>query len=156
VSAFRTTRVCFGPLSDWPVCTTSRDPIPTRVPAGRAPARSAYFLQLQLDGPPTIEQKGDSRFSGAEDERQEFHERFLRCRGLLCLIASRVLDGDKGVDEAVENCFLAAICNPQEFESEGSFRSWLLRILINEALQILRQKSGSSTASHQSVFSEQR
>jgi len=56
----------------------------------------------------------------------------------------------------VENCFLAAICHPQEFESEGSFRSWLLRILINEALQILRQKSGSSTASHQSAFSEQR
>lgn len=95
-------------------------------------------------------------FSSAEDETQEFHKRFLRSRGLLCLIASRVLDGGEGVDEAVENCFLTAIRNPQEFESEGSFRSWLLRILIDEALQILRQKNSTSTASHQSVFSEQR
>ena len=95
-------------------------------------------------------------FSSTQDETQAFHERFLRCRGLLCLIASRVLDGDDGVDEAVENCFLTAIRNPQEFQSEGSFRSWLLRILIDEALQILRQKNSTSTASHESVFSEQR
>jgi DNA-directed RNA polymerase specialized sigma24 family protein len=112
-------------------------------------------LQLQLHGPPTIQQKGDSMFSSAEDETQEFHKRFLRCRGLLYLIASRVLDGGEGVDEAVENCFLKAIGNPQEFESEGSFRSWLLRILIDEALQILRQKNSTSTASHESVCSEQ-
>jgi DNA-directed RNA polymerase specialized sigma24 family protein len=95
-------------------------------------------------------------FSGTGDETQEFHERFSRCRGLLCLVASRVLDGDDGVDEAVENCFITAIRNPEEFESEGSFRSWLLRILIDEALQILRQKNSTSTASHESVFSEQR
>jgi len=95
-------------------------------------------------------------FSSTEDETQEFHKRFLRSRGLLCLIASRVLDGGEGVDEAVENCFLTAIRNPQEFESEGNFRSWLLRILIDEALQILRQKNSTSTASHESVCSEQR
>ena len=92
-------------------------------------------------------------FSNTQDETQEFHERFLRCRGLICHIASRVLDGGEGVDQAVENCFLTAIRNPQEFESEGSFRSWLLRILIDEALQILRQKNGTSIASHESVFS---
>jgi hypothetical protein len=54
----------------------------------------------------------------------------------------------------VENCFFTAICNPQEFESEGGFRSWLLRILIDEALQILRQKKGASTTSPESVFSD--
>ena len=103
-----------------------------------------------------MQHQEEGRFSGAEDRTREFHERFLRCRGLLGFIASRVLDGVEGVEQAVENCFLAAIRNPQEFESEGGFRSWLLRILIDEALQILRQKSGSSTASQQSVFSDRR
>ncbi len=95
-------------------------------------------------------------FSNPEDETQAFHERFLRCRGLLYFVASRVLDGGEGVDEAVENCFFTAVCNPQASESEGGFRSWLLRILIDEALQILRQKKGASTTSPESVFSEQR
>jgi len=114
------------------------------------------FWQVQLDDPSTIQQKGDSMFSNPEDETQAFHERFLRCRGLLYFVASRVLDGGEGVDEAVENCFFTAVCNPQASESEGGFRSWLLRILIDEALQILRQKRGASTTSPESVFSEQR
>jgi DNA-directed RNA polymerase specialized sigma24 family protein len=40
---------------------------------------------------------------------------------------------------AVENCRLAASCNPRRFEYEGEFRSWLLRVLIDEALAILRK-----------------
>ena len=82
--------------------------------------------------------------SDTQDETRAFDAQFSRCRGLLYFIASRVLDGGEGADEAVKNCFLTAICNPREFESEGSFRSWLLRILIDEALQILRQKKGAS------------
>jgi DNA-directed RNA polymerase specialized sigma24 family protein len=40
---------------------------------------------------------------------------------------------------AVENTRLAASCNPRKFEYEGEFRSWLLRVLIDEALAILRK-----------------
>jgi DNA-directed RNA polymerase specialized sigma24 family protein len=95
-------------------------------------------------------------FSNPEDETQAFHVRLPRCRGLLSFIASRVLDGGQGVDAAVENCFLTALGNPKMFASEGSFRSWLLRILINEALQILRQKRSLLTDPQELVCSRER
>ena len=56
------------------------------------------------------------------------------------LIACRVLGSDEGAADAVQNCFVTASRNLPTFESEGAFRSWLLRVLIDEALLILLQK----------------
>lgn len=76
-------------------------------------------------------------------ERQEdppvFATRFSRCRPLLHFIACRVLAGTEGADRAVENCRLMASRNPPRFEHEGAFRSWLLRVLIDEARAVLRK-----------------
>ena len=66
-----------------------------------------------------------------------FNARFSRCHGLLSMTARRVLGGNKGVEEAVQNCWLAASRNPPRFESEAAFRSWLLRLLTKEALIVL-------------------
>jgi DNA-directed RNA polymerase specialized sigma24 family protein len=66
--------------------------------------------------------------------------RFSRCRRSLYFIARRVLGSAEGVEEAVQNCLLVASRNPPMFENEGAFRSWLLRILIDETLLILRRK----------------
>ena len=68
-----------------------------------------------------------------------FGARFLRCYRLLHFIACRVLGGPERADVAVENCRLTASRNPPRFEYEGEFRSWLLRVLIDEALAILRE-----------------
>ena len=70
----------------------------------------------------------------------ELEIRFARCRGLLHFVACRVLGGSEGADRAVENCFLTAARNPQQFEYEGAFRSWLARIVIDEALAIVRER----------------
>jgi DNA-directed RNA polymerase specialized sigma24 family protein len=94
--------------------------------------------------------------SNLQDERRAFDAQFSRCRGLLYFVASRVLDGGEGAEEAVKNCFLTAVRNPLKFESEGGFRSWLFRILIDEALQILREKKSTSTTAPELVFSEER
>jgi len=68
-----------------------------------------------------------------------FSERFLRSYGLLNFIACRVLaDEDKAL-LAIQNCREAASRNPPPFQSEGAFRSWLVRILIEEALAIRRR-----------------
>jgi DNA-directed RNA polymerase specialized sigma24 family protein len=67
---------------------------------------------------------------------RSFCARFSRCRRLLHLVACRVLEGTESADEAVQNCFLAARRKEPEFQDEGAFRSWLLRVLIDEALQI--------------------
>ena len=69
-----------------------------------------------------------------------FAARFSRCRGLLHFIACRVLGSDERADEAVKNCWRSASRDRPPFEPEGAFRSWLLRILIDEALAILRRK----------------
>jgi DNA-directed RNA polymerase specialized sigma24 family protein len=76
----------------------------------------------------------------AQQHRSTFDDRFSRSRGLLYFLASRVLHGFDQADEAVQNCYLAASRQPQNFEYEGAFRSWLARILIDEALVILRQR----------------
>jgi DNA-directed RNA polymerase specialized sigma24 family protein len=66
-------------------------------------------------------------------------DRFSRYRPLLYFIATRVLGSTERADEAVRNCWLSASRNPGWIESGGRFRSWLVRVLIDEALAIRRQ-----------------
>jgi len=99
----------------------------------------------------------DSReISNGRQQRDaaEFETRFSRSRSLLYFVACRVLEGSEGADEAVGRCFLKARENPPEFHYQGAFRSWLVRILIDEALLILIEKRGGSTRSREQVFSE--
>lgn len=65
-----------------------------------------------------------------------FRVRFSRSRRLLHLIACRVLQGSERAEEAVRNCFFTARRAAPQFVDEGAFRSWLLRVLIDEALRI--------------------
>ena len=74
-----------------------------------------------------------------------FNEWFSRCRRLLHFIACRVLGGSDRSGLAVHNCWLTASRNPPHFEHEGAFRSWLMRVQINEALTILRQSEQAIT-----------
>jgi DNA-directed RNA polymerase specialized sigma24 family protein len=83
--------------------------------------------------------------NGAQEHPTIFAARFARCRGLLRLIASRVLGSNEEAENALQSCWLTASRNPPKFEYEGAFRSWLFRILIDEALIILREKEQSSS-----------
>jgi DNA-directed RNA polymerase specialized sigma24 family protein len=93
-------------------------------------------------------------YSGTEDEtRTNWQENpdsldvlFSRYRRVLYRVAYRVLDNHQEAKDAVRNCLLAASCNPPQFENEGAFRSWLVRVLIDEALAILyKERIGSTT-----------
>jgi len=66
--------------------------------------------------------------------------RLLRYSGLLGFVASRVLDGADEIAAAVERCFRTASRYPMGFEYEGEFRNWLVRILLDEALEIRSRK----------------
>lgn len=68
-----------------------------------------------------------------------FAQRFSRSYRLLHLIACRVLGDADRAPLAIRNCWLSASRNPPRFEYEGAFRSWLVRVLIDEALAILRE-----------------
>jgi hypothetical protein len=75
-----------------------------------------------------------------------FAERFLRAYRLLDFIACRVVRDEKSAKRAIDNCRQTASRNPPRFEYEGAFRSWLLRVLINEALAILCESQGERDA----------
>jgi RNA polymerase sigma-70 factor (ECF subfamily) len=62
---------------------------------------------------------------------------FSRYRGILSLVAYRVLGNHAEAEDAVQNCLQAVSGNVPRFEHEGAFRCWLVRVLIDEAVTIL-------------------
>ena len=75
-----------------------------------------------------------------EPDRAIFEDRFARCHRLLCFVAVRILGSQDEGEDAVRNCRAAASRNPPRFASEGAFRSWIMRILIEEAVALLHRK----------------
>jgi DNA-directed RNA polymerase specialized sigma24 family protein len=81
--------------------------------------------------------------NGPQEKPAVFDARFSRCFRLLHFIASRILGGPEQSHDAIERCWLTASRNPPRFKYEGAFRSWLVRVLIDEALAILRDETKS-------------
>jgi DNA-directed RNA polymerase specialized sigma24 family protein len=94
--------------------------------------------------------KNDYGTDCAERERLRlqkliFDARFWRCYRTLHLIACRVLGGPDRAEEAIGSCWRRASRHPQWFERESEFHSWLLRVLIDEALVLLRESMPTPT-----------
>ncbi|HEX3374195.1 MAG TPA: sigma factor [Edaphobacter sp.] len=70
---------------------------------------------------------------------------FSRYRGVLFLIALRVLGRREQAEQAVRNCIRVASNRAPRFDHEGAFRSWLARILIDEAVTILYKQENSAS-----------
>jgi len=87
-----------------------------------------------------------------QDHIVEFDRRFWRCRGLLRLIARQILGEERAANQAVHRCWLVASRKRPAFAREGAFRSWLLRIVIEEAL--LLRRSGAYPAEEASLLLE--
>jgi DNA-directed RNA polymerase specialized sigma24 family protein len=90
---------------------------------------------------------GDSAEHIQSTTQSTFELQFSHSCELLHFIARRILNCVQEAEEAVKNCRLKASRNPPEFSSEGAFKSWLVRILIDEATLLLRRKQSDSTAS---------
>ena len=69
---------------------------------------------------------------------------FSRYRGVLFLIALRVLGDREQAEQAVWNCIRVASDRAPRFNHEGAFRCWLARILIDEAVTILYKQESSA------------
>ena len=92
--------------------------------------RLTLTLKLQLrEVVPALKSSADNRIS--------FYVRAARYRPLLYFVAHRVLGNPDRADVAVENCLFSAARHLMEFDCEGAFRSWLVRLAIDEALEIL-------------------
>ena len=77
---------------------------------------------------------------------EAFRATFSRYHRVLYLVAYRVLFNHGDAADAVQSFFLSASNNVPQFDCEGSFRSWLLRGLIDKALAILHKNGGRSTS----------
>jgi RNA polymerase sigma factor (sigma-70 family) len=78
--------------------------------------------------------------TGLRGNEQALDTLFARHRRLLHSLAVRILHNHEEAEDAVQNCMVLAFRNLPKFENHGAFRTWLVRILINEAIAILRKK----------------
>src|SRR5262249_16022512 len=69
----------------------------------------------------------------------EFDARFSRSYSLLRFLARPILSSSEQIEDVITNCRDRASQIAPEFEQEGAFRSWLVRVLIDEALAVLRK-----------------
>jgi hypothetical protein len=89
---------------------------------------------------PLNHKAGESHHSPAADPKSAkehpliFEDCFWLWRNSLLQIAHSLLGDPKMAIEVVESCFIRASHNPPRFDSDGAFGSWILRILIDEAL----------------------
>ena len=89
----------------------------------------------------TFRAKDDSLLKMALEGDQKALDLLLaRYRRLLYDLALRMLRNHEEAEDAVRSCLLLAYRNHSNVKCEGSFCSWLVRILINEALAIVRKK----------------
>ena len=95
--------------------------------------RFSLNLNLQLHEP--------VRLWSSADKQMSFYYRASRYRRLLLFVAQRVLGNPDRADMAVENCLYSASRHAPAFDCEGSFRSWLVRMVIDEALAILHGRN---------------
>ena len=101
---------------------------------------------VEQAGLPIASRRLKPDIESGEESRQVFERQFARSRKLLSFLARRILNCVQEAEEAVKNCRLKASRNPPRFSTEGAFKSWLVRILIDEAT-LLRTKQGDSTPS---------
>jgi RNA polymerase sigma-70 factor, ECF subfamily len=77
---------------------------------------------------------------GLQGDGNAFEILFSRYRPILYRLAQRILRNHEEAEDAVQNCSLVAFRKMESFKYEGAFRSWLARIVVNEAITILRKR----------------
>jgi RNA polymerase sigma-70 factor, ECF subfamily len=78
-----------------------------------------------------------------QGDEDALNELFSRYNSFLHFLACRVLGSRADAEDVVQNCLLRAFRNLEQFNNDGAFRSWLARILVNEAISFLRKKRSS-------------
>jgi len=105
--------------------------------------RETYLMQLNSA---VLNLKDDNLIIMAlQGDQEALHVLFARYRRLLYDLAHRVLRNDEEAEDAVQNCLLLAYRNLSDVKCQSSFRSWLVKVLIDEAFAIVRKKKSRPT-----------
>jgi len=92
---------------------------------------------------------------GLEGDQEALQVLLTKYRRLLHDLAHRILRNHEEAEDAVQSCLLLAYRNLSNVPCRNSFRSWLIRILINEALAIVRKKRSSPIIATEAPSSEE-
>jgi RNA polymerase sigma-70 factor, ECF subfamily len=76
----------------------------------------------------------------AAGEREALEELFRRYRGPAYRVAYRLLGNEADALDAVQEGFVKALTHLGSFQGRSSFKTWLLRVISNAALDLGRQR----------------
>jgi RNA polymerase sigma-70 factor (ECF subfamily) len=92
----------------------------------------------------------------AEGDREARDELFKRYRLLAYRVAHRLLGNEADALDAVQDGFMKALTHLSGFQGRSSFKTWLLRVVSNAALDLGRQRGRRETVSLSVVGREER
>jgi RNA polymerase sigma-70 factor (ECF subfamily) len=84
-----------------------------------------------------------ARFAGGD--REALEELFRRYRLLAYRVAFRLLGHEADALDAVQEGFIKALTHLEGFQGRSSFKTWLLRVVSNAALDLGRQRGRRET-----------
>jgi RNA polymerase sigma-70 factor (ECF subfamily) len=76
----------------------------------------------------------------AAGEREALEELFRRYRLLAFRVAHRLLGNEADALDAVQEAFVKALIHLPSFQGRSSFKTWMLRVVSNAALDLGRQR----------------
>lgn len=137
-------------------------------PQGPPPVRkdmSKRMLNMEISsGIPSVD-KNCAGYSAMPDdklvghvlagEKELFAVLMRRYNQTLFRAVHSYLDRRQDVEDVMQEAYIKAYGNLMQFEGRSSFSTWLVRIGINEALQLLRHRNTIRAHSDQSLGSEQ-
>lgn len=80
----------------------------------------------------------------AAGDRAALDDLFRRYRSIAYRVAYRLLGREADALDAVQDGFVKALTNLERFRGQSSFKTWLLRIVSNAALDVGRQRKRES------------
>jgi RNA polymerase sigma-70 factor (ECF subfamily) len=83
----------------------------------------------------------------AEGDREALEELFRRYRSLAYRVAYRLLGHEADALDAVQEGFVKVLTHLNGFQGRSSFKTWLLRVVSNAALDLGRQRGRRETLS---------
>src|ERR1700745_3424112 len=88
---------------------------------------------------------------GSAGDREALDELFRRYRLLAYRVAHRLLGNEADALDAVQDGFIKALTHLSGFQGRSTFKTWLLRVVSNAALDLGRQRGRRETLSLDTV-----
>jgi RNA polymerase sigma-70 factor, ECF subfamily len=96
---------------------------------------------------PSPESDGELLNRSVLGDRGALDELFRRYRQPAFRVAFRLLGQEADALDAVQEAFIKVLTHLEDFQGRSSFKTWLLRIVSNAALDVGRKKARRSTQS---------